>query len=36
VGEFCRRRGLTYLQLRSDVDLADVLLRTFRRAGVLV
>ena len=34
--DFCRRRGITYLQLRSDVDLQDVVLRTFRRAGVLV
>jgi uncharacterized protein (DUF58 family) len=34
--EFCRRRGITYLQLRSDVNLQDVLLRTFRTAGILV
>jgi hypothetical protein len=34
--EFCRRRGITYLQLRSDANLADLLLRTFRTAGVLV
>ena len=32
----CRRRGVTYLLLRSDVQVEDVLLRTFRRAGVLV
>lgn len=34
--DFCRRRGLTYLQLRSDVDLQDVVLRTFRTAGIVV
>jgi uncharacterized protein (DUF58 family) len=34
--DFCRRRGVTYLMLRSDVDVQDVLLRTLRRAGVLV
>jgi uncharacterized protein (DUF58 family) len=34
--EFCRRRGIVYLQLRSDVSLQDVLLRTFRTAGILV
>jgi uncharacterized protein (DUF58 family) len=34
--EFCRRRGLTYLQLRSDVPIADVVLRTFRSVGVVV
>ena len=34
--DFCRRRGMTYLQLRSDVDLQNVLVRTFRSAGVLV
>jgi uncharacterized protein (DUF58 family) len=34
--EFCRRRGITYLQLRSDVHLQDVLVRTFRQAGILV
>jgi uncharacterized protein (DUF58 family) len=34
--DFCRRRGVTYLQMRSDVNLPDVLLRTFRRAGILV
>ncbi|MBV9172134.1 MAG: DUF58 domain-containing protein [Chloroflexi bacterium] len=34
--DFCRRRGVTYLMLRSDVDVEDVLLRTLRRAGVLV
>jgi hypothetical protein len=34
--DFCRRRGMTYIQVRSDVHLADVVLRTFRRAGVVV
>ena len=34
--EFCRRRGITYLQMRSDVSLSEVVLRTFRRAGVVV
>jgi uncharacterized protein (DUF58 family) len=34
--EFCRRRGATYLLLRSDTPVEDVLLRTLRRAGVLV
>lgn len=34
--DFCRRRGVTYVQLRSDARLSDILLRTFRRAGVLV
>jgi hypothetical protein len=36
VGDYCRRRGVTYLQLSSDVSVEDVLLRTLRRAGVLV
>ena len=34
--DYCRRRGLTYVPLRSDVDLQDVLVRTFRTAGILV
>jgi uncharacterized protein (DUF58 family) len=34
--DFCRRRGLTFLQLRSDAPVADVVLRTFRAAGVVV
>jgi uncharacterized protein (DUF58 family) len=34
--EFCRRRGIVYLQLRSDVRLQDVLVRTFRTVGILV
>jgi uncharacterized protein (DUF58 family) len=33
--DFCRRRGVTYIQLQSNVDLQDVLLRTFRTAGIL-
>lgn len=36
VSDYCRRRGMTYLQLRSDVRVADVVLRTFRTIGVLV
>jgi uncharacterized protein (DUF58 family) len=35
VGDFCRRRGVTYLQLRSDTNVAEVVLRTFRRIGVV-
>ena len=34
--DFCRRRGVTYLQLRSDADLQDVVVRTFRSAGIVV
>jgi hypothetical protein len=34
--DFCRRRGVNYIQLRSDVNLQDVLVRTFRNAGILV
>ena len=34
--DFCRRRGMTYVRLRSDVHLQDVLMRTFRTAGILV
>lgn len=36
IADFCRRRGITYLQLRSDAPIEDVLLRTLRRLGVLV
>ena len=36
VGDFCRRRGVTYLVLRSDVPVEDVLLRTLRQVGVLI
>ena len=34
--DFCRRRGVTYLQLRSDLDIKEVVLRTFRRHGILI
>lgn len=34
--DFCRRRGVTYVLLRSDARLRDVLMRTLRTAGVLV
>jgi uncharacterized protein (DUF58 family) len=34
--EFCRRRGMPFLQLRSDVKVQDVVLRTFRSLGVVV
>jgi uncharacterized protein (DUF58 family) len=34
--EFCRRRGITYLQLRSDTPISDVVLRTFRTLGLVV
>src|SRR5262249_55458298 len=34
--DFSRRRGITYLQLRSDVNVSDVVLRTFRTLGILV
>jgi uncharacterized protein (DUF58 family) len=34
--DFCRRRGVTYLQLSSDADIQDVVLRTFRTAGIVV
>lgn len=36
VTDFCRRRGITYLQLRSDTNVADIVLRTFRNIGVVV
>ena len=36
VGEYCRRRGITYLLLPSNVNVEDVLLRTLRQAGILV
>jgi hypothetical protein len=36
IGDYCRRRGVTYLVLRSDVNVEDVLLRTLRQLGVLV
>jgi hypothetical protein len=34
--DFCRRRGITYLQLRSDTPITDVVLRTFRAIGLVV
>jgi uncharacterized protein (DUF58 family) len=34
--DFCRRRGITYVQLRSDTRIGDVVLRTFRHIGVVV
>jgi uncharacterized protein (DUF58 family) len=34
--EFCRRRGITFLQVRSDTPVTDVVLRTFRTVGVVV
>jgi len=34
--EFCRRRGMTYVQVSSDMDVANVVLRTFRTLGVVV
>jgi hypothetical protein len=36
VSDFCRRRGVTYLLLPSNVNVEDVLLRTLRQAGILV
>jgi uncharacterized protein (DUF58 family) len=34
--DFCRRRGITYLQLRSDLDLHQLVVRTFRTAGIVI
>jgi uncharacterized protein (DUF58 family) len=34
--DFCRRRGITYLQIASDTRLEDLVLRTFRNLGVLM
>ena len=34
--EFCRRRGITYLQISSATRIEDLVLRTFRNLGVLV
>jgi uncharacterized protein (DUF58 family) len=34
--EFCRRRGMTYVQLRSDTPVSNIVLRTFRTIGVVV
>jgi uncharacterized protein (DUF58 family) len=36
VTDFCRRRGITYLQVRSDTKISELVLRTFRRMGVVV
>jgi uncharacterized protein (DUF58 family) len=33
--DFCRRRGVIYLQLRSDTSVSEVVLRTFRTLGVV-
>jgi uncharacterized protein (DUF58 family) len=34
--DYCRRRGITYQLLPSNVNLQDVLVRTFRGLGILV
>jgi uncharacterized protein (DUF58 family) len=34
--DFCRRRGMTYVQVTSDLDIANIVLRTFRALGVVV
>ncbi len=34
--EFCRRRGVTYLQISSATRIEDLVLRSFRSLGVLV
>lgn len=34
--DFCRRRGITYLQLRSDTRISDLVLRTLRTLGVVL
>jgi uncharacterized protein (DUF58 family) len=34
--DFCRRRGITFLQLSTDTRVEDIVLRTFRTLGVLV
>lgn len=34
--DFCRRRGITYVQVSSDMDIANIVLRTFRTLGVVV
>jgi uncharacterized protein (DUF58 family) len=36
VSEFCRRRGITYVKLSSDADISEVVLRTFRRLGIVI
>jgi uncharacterized protein (DUF58 family) len=34
--DFCRRRGITYIQVSSDASVANIVLRTFRTLGVVV
>jgi uncharacterized protein (DUF58 family) len=34
--DFCRRRGITYVQVSSAVSLTEIVLRTFRTLGVVV
>jgi uncharacterized protein (DUF58 family) len=34
--DFCRRRGVTFLQLRSDTPVTTIVLRSLRAAGILV
>jgi uncharacterized protein (DUF58 family) len=34
--DFCRRRGITYVQVSSDTNVSNLVLRTFRTLGVLV
>src|SRR5579859_6591572 len=36
VADFCRRRGVVYVQLRSDSRVEDVVLRSFRSLGIVV
>jgi hypothetical protein len=36
VGDFCRHRGITYVQVSSDASVANLVLRTFRTLGLLV
>jgi len=33
---YCRRRGITFIQLRSDTKIQEVVLRTFRASGIVV
>ena len=35
ITEFCRREGIIFAQLRSDVDLAGTVLTNLQSAGVL-
>ncbi|MBV9577046.1 MAG: DUF58 domain-containing protein [Chloroflexi bacterium] len=34
--EFCRRRGITYVQVGSDLSVTEIVLRTFRSLGIVV